>query len=299
MSTFEAFDSLESLGLIDSGSAHKIRKAISRETPDVFTYKGTALQTISKYVLFYTLYTGLLASGYGKRRLLPTFSNSVASVLSTVTGLLLAFRMNNAYDKYSEGRKLWCNLTLNARNFTRYVWVHVKPDHSVKGGSKEKIYKHKVVLMKLAVAYMLAVKHQLREENGFEFPEVHKALPKKFVDSLADREKGGWKEEENAPLRIGHMLDTYIEYLHSRKILDDSQFNVLVNYVNSFVDIFTNLERVLTTPIPLSYHMHLKQIITLYCLALPPTLIEQLGYWAVPVMAVASFTFFGIEQISS
>ncbi|ORY02408.1 UPF0187-domain-containing protein [Basidiobolus meristosporus CBS 931.73] len=297
MSTFEPFESLETLGLLDSTSVRKIRRVLSRETPDVFTYKGTALQTISKHVSFYVLYTVLLASGYGKRRLLPTFSNSVTSVLSSVTGLLLAFRMNNAYDKYSEGRKLWCNLSLSVRNFTRYVWVHVQPEAEAKGPERSAVHKHKIVLLRLAVAYMLAVKYQLREEEGLEMAEVHKALPKKFVESLRQQEHPSW--EENGPLRIAQMLDTYLEHLKRQRLLDAGQFNVLVNYVNTWIEIFTNLERILTTPIPLSYHMHLKQIITLYCLALPPTLIDQLGYWAVPVMAVASFTFFGIEQISS
>ena len=53
----------------------------------------------------------------------------------------------------------------------------------------------------------------------------------------------------------------------------------------------------LKTPIPLAYSIHLKQLLLLYCLALPFQMVGALG-WATPfVVALISFAVFGIEEI--
>jgi putative membrane protein len=40
-------------------------------------------------------------------------------------------------------------------------------------------------------------------------------------------------------------------------------------------------------------------MITLYILALPPQLYEKLGWYTVPITAIATFTFFGVDAIGS
>jgi putative membrane protein len=56
-------------------------------------------------------------------------------------------------------------------------------------------------------------------------------------------------------------------------------------------------ERILKTPIPMAYAIHLKQLLLLYCLSLPFQMVSQLGWWTGPMVALISFTLFGIEEI--
>lgn len=56
-------------------------------------------------------------------------------------------------------------------------------------------------------------------------------------------------------------------------------------------------ERILKTPIPLAYTIHLKQLLLIYCFLLPFELVQSLGWWTGLITAVVSFTLFGIEAI--
>jgi putative membrane protein len=64
------------------------------------------------------------------------------------------------------------------------------------------------------------------------------------------------------------------------------------------VDQLTSMERIVNTPIPKSYGIHLKQVVTLYLFSLPFTLIKELGWATVPIVTVVAFTFMGIEGIA-
>lgn len=56
-------------------------------------------------------------------------------------------------------------------------------------------------------------------------------------------------------------------------------------------------QRILKTPIPLAYAIHLKQLLLLYCLFLPFQFVKELKIWTGPIVTLISFTVFGIEAI--
>jgi ion channel-forming bestrophin family protein len=63
------------------------------------------------------------------------------------------------------------------------------------------------------------------------------------------------------------------------------------------VDMLGTCERIMKTPIPLAYSIHLRQLLFVYCLALPFELVAELGAWTVVVVSLVSFTMFGVEEI--
>jgi putative membrane protein len=67
--------------------------------------------------------------------------------------------------------------------------------------------------------------------------------------------------------------------------------------LNSLVEALTGCERILRTPIPLAYAIHLKQLLLIYCLSLPFQLVDDLHWWTAAVVALISFTLLGIEAI--
>ncbi|KAJ3046832.1 hypothetical protein HK097_000476 [Rhizophlyctis rosea] len=70
-----------------------------------------------------------------------------------------------------------------------------------------------------------------------------------------------------------------------------------IGLLNALGDATTNLDRILTTKIPLAYAIHLRQSLVVYCLTLPFQLIRELQWYTIPVMFIAVFTLFGIENI--
>ncbi|KAI9511961.1 Bestrophin, RFP-TM, chloride channel-domain-containing protein [Russula earlei] len=97
----------------------------------------------------------------------------------------------------------------------------------------------------------------------------------------------------NIPLEISLYLSSYIATLQNRKALDPPTTNGLLTALNQLVDALTGLERILTTPIPYSYSIHLWTVTTIYCFFLPFQLWSTLKYITIPGTIVASFIFFG------
>ena len=56
----------------------------------------------------------------------------------------------------------------------------------------------------------------------------------------------------------------------------------LLNALLSLTDSLTGLERILTTPIPFSYSIHLWVVTLFYCLALPFQILSTLGWLTIP-----------------
>ncbi|KAH9006463.1 UPF0187-domain-containing protein [Lactarius hatsudake] len=107
----------------------------------------------------------------------------------------------------------------------------------------------------------------------------------------------------NLPLEISLYLSTYIAALQNRKCIDAATTSNLIAALNQLVDALTGLERILTTPIPFSYSVHLWTVTLVYCFFLPFQLWPTLKYVTIPGTIVASFVFFGFlvagEEIES
>lgn len=58
-------------------------------------------------------------------------------------------------------------------------------------------------------------------------------------------------------------------------------------------------ERILRTPMPLGYAIHLKHLLLIYCLLLPFQVVHNSGWWtgAIVALILICFTLFGIEEI--
>ncbi|KAF8347412.1 Bestrophin, RFP-TM, chloride channel-domain-containing protein [Amanita rubescens] len=97
----------------------------------------------------------------------------------------------------------------------------------------------------------------------------------------------------NIPLEISLYLSSYVATLQNRKILDVPTANTLLQALNQLVDSLTGLERILTTPIPFSYSVHLWVVTTLYCWAMPFQLWSTIGWWTIPATIASSFIYFG------
>jgi predicted membrane chloride channel (bestrophin family) len=52
-----------------------------------------------------------------------------------------------------------------------------------------------------------------------------------------------------------------------------------------------------STPIPTGYIIHQKQVLALYLMILPFSVVDIMGWSGVPVMALTAFTLYGIEGI--
>ncbi|MGM3306644.1 bestrophin family protein [Anabaena sp. WFMT] len=201
-------------------------------------------------------------------------------VPSIVLGLLLVFRTNTAYERFWEGRKLWGSIVNTVRNLARQIWVSVD---EISVEDKD----HKIDTLNLLVAFAVSTKLHLRSEPIDN--ELEELMPTSRYIKL--------KLMNNPPLEIAFWISDYLQQQYNRNCLNSYQLNSLQQLLNILVDNLGSCERILKTPIPLAYAIHLKQLLLIYCLLLPFQIVESLGWWTGFISALVSFTLLGIEAI--
>jgi len=103
----------------------------------------------------------------------------------------------------------------------------------------------------------------------------------------------------NIPLECVLHISNWIGALQRRKTIDATIAGKLLDANASLADALSGLERVLTTPLPFSYALHLKHVTWLYLTILPFQLLPTLGYLTIPATFIAGYTFLGFLEIGS
>ena len=245
----------------------------------LLNFKASVVPTILPRVLVCGLLSLIVVFLYsqGINVALPIESGIVPSV---VLGLLLVFRTNTAYDRFWEGRKLWGSLINTVRNLARTIWV------SVEEKSRED-RQEKITNLRLLVGFAVATKLHLRCLPVNEELEV--LMPPIYYQKL--------KEMNHPPLEIAFWIGDYLQKQYEKKCLNVYQLTALFELIDKLVDILGGCERILKTPIPLAYNIHLKQLLLIYCFTLPFQIVDELQYWTPGFVILISFTVFGIEAI--
>lgn len=242
-------------------------------------WKYSVIPSIRYKVIFSALFGVLISVLYYFKFpvSLPILSSLVPSI---VLGLLLVFRTNTAYERFWEGRKLWGTLVNTVRNLSRTIWVTV-----IENTPEDRDEKIKV--LRLLVAFAVSTKLHLRSENINE--ELHKLMPEEWFKKLENM--------NHPPLEIAFWISDYLQKQSEKNCLNNYQLISLLKLLDTMVDCLGSCERILRTPIPLAYSIHLKQLILIYCLTLPFQVVSQLGGWTGIIVGIISFTIFGIEAI--
>ncbi|MCM1981562.1 bestrophin family protein [Lyngbya confervoides] len=207
----------------------------------------------------------------------PILGNVIPSI---VLGLLLVFRTNTAYERFWEGRKAWGTLVNTVRNLTRRMWVLIAEpspqDHQAK-----------IAALYLIAAFALTTKHHLRRET----------LPQQMQVLFSPDQWSTLQVYPNPPLAIAFWIEDYLQDQYQARRLDLYQMTTMNGLLDAMVDVVGACERILKTPMPMAYAIHLKQLLLIYCLLLPFQLVGEVGWFSGILVALVSFTLFGIEEI--
>ena len=208
---------------------------------------------------------------------LPILGSIIPNI---VLGLLLVFRTNTAYERFWEGRKAWGSLVNTVRNLSRQILVAILENHP-----QDRLAK--VAAVKLLPAYAIALKLHLRSEP----------INAELEANLSSEQFNRLKTMNHPPLEIAFWISSYLQEQAQQHKLDRYQLSDMIHLLHQMVDVTGICERILRTPIPLAYSIHLKQLLMIYSLSLPFQMVDQLEWMTGPIVALISFTLLGIEEI--
>ncbi|MBD6616502.1 hypothetical protein FNW02_11795 [Komarekiella sp. 'clone 1'] len=241
--------------------------------------KGSVTRAIYKHIIWCGAFGFLISILHYFR--LPVSQPILGSVIpSIVLGLLLVFRTNTAYERFWEGRKCWGSIVNNVRNLARQIWVSVD---EISLDDR----KNKITALNLLVAFAVTTKLHLRGETVTS--ELEELMPSSMYVKL--------KIMNNPPIEVAFWIGDFLQQQYKRNCLNSYQLTSMQELLNNLVDNLGACERILKTPMPLAYAIHLKQLLILYCFLLPFQIVNSLGWWTAIITALVGFTVFGIEAI--
>jgi len=246
-----------------------------------FQLRGSVIPTVLPRVFFYAT-LGIVVSVldyFNSPVALPILGSIIPNVVfNLVLGLLLVFRTNTAYERFWEGRKCVETLIVAVRNLSRHL-------RSVSVQSPIEREEQALALRLLGVFAIVTKQHLRREPIAPELaPLIRQAQLPQTPDTPMSLEITLW-------------ISDYLQRQQQQHRLHMSQLTAMNELLDHLVAAFSGCERVLTTPMPIAYAIHLKQLMLIYCLSLPFQIVADLGWWTGLVAALVSFTLLGLEEI--
>ncbi|KAF9347750.1 hypothetical protein BGX34_002914 [Mortierella sp. NVP85] len=101
----------------------------------------------------------------------------------------------------------------------------------------------------------------------------------------------------NIPIELSYYIGSYIKSCSNKGKVDAATLTMMNNALVAMVDCLTGFERILRTPIPLAYSIHLHHATWIYLLALPFQLAANMNGFMIPATMLAAFTLLGILGI--
>ncbi|ANV83337.1 hypothetical protein AWQ21_02445 [Picosynechococcus sp. PCC 7003] len=250
----------------------------------IFQVRGAVLPMILPRILFFCILTAALTFIYvqGFPIYLEKLGDLTTNVIyNLILGLLIVFRTNTSYERFWEGRKAWGGIVVNIRNLAQEILIGITTQ-------TEQETQEKKQALNLLLAFAIATKLHLRGD------QVNDRL-----EALVEPEQvTELKDSKNRPLDIQFWLRTYLHQQLKLKNFGDAQLNMTSGILNSLMESVSGCERILTTPIPITYRVYLKRLILIYCFGLPFRLVPEITWWAIPIVAVVSFLLLGVEEVA-
>eukprot|EP00208_Stichococcus_sp_RCC1054_P001769 CAMPEP_0206135346 /NCGR_PEP_ID=MMETSP1473-20131121/646_1 /ASSEMBLY_ACC=CAM_ASM_001109 /TAXON_ID=1461547 /ORGANISM="Stichococcus sp, Strain RCC1054" /LENGTH=495 /DNA_ID=CAMNT_0053527177 /DNA_START=364 /DNA_END=1852 /DNA_ORIENTATION=+ len=255
---------------------------VTIRTSTVFRRIYKPFMVLSLVATALTVWNGLAPSNLPRLQLAATAHNLLGAAIS----LLLVFRTNASYGRFQEARKLWGGVVKYSRDGVRLGAAYCSRD----------------VLARLAAylqAFAWTLKAQLRKgrtRTDPADPTAYKDDPRPHLAPLLEpSEVEELLASHNMPFEAALRLTRLVADLPTG--LPDVIRLQLDKMVGDLVLAAGGCERLLGTPVPLSYTRHTSRCMMLWLVTLPAALWPTMGWATAPAAAVVTFILLGIDEL--
>jgi len=248
---------------------------------NTFSWRGTALPLAFPRILIATTFCLLLEAVYElglyeklvDPKFFQGFDPLAHSVLGSLIGFLIVFRMNASNARYWEGRSLWGQLINCSRNLVR-----TGSEYSPRGEE----------LAGLTAGFAICLRRNLRGFRDTEETELY----------LAPEVRDEAERFGNPPSAIAGAISSWIAQEARWGVLNPQLVRHLESVLGQMVDAQGGCEKIQKTPLPFAYVAMIKQLIFVYLGTLPLLICPRFGWWSPLIMATVSLGMLGLEEAS-
>lgn len=238
-----------------------------------------------KYEIFlvavYTLVIVLLHDRFNlKHMAIPL---SVPMIMGTVISLLLAFRSNQAYDRWWEARTIWGAIVNDSRTFSRQVLSFIDNSYD-----SEEISHLRERMVRRQIAWCYALGQSLRGLDAREGLDRH--IPKRELSHVC--------RYTNIPMGLLELHARDLNYALKQGWINEFQQVQLDQTLSRLCDAMGKCERIKNTVFPATYSLYIHFAMNFFILLLPFALIEYFGWIEVPLVVAIAASFLLIEKMA-
>ncbi len=221
-------------------------------------------------------------------------SGQVGSVFGLAVAFFLGFRMNSAYDRWWEARKIVGELTNNTRSFANKLYTYFSNPNNLNQAVQGQGLAETMVTLELLSAYVLQFDAEIRnqaDEGNAENDAFYLRHQLKLTNKLTNE----------LLLAIAGRIETAM----ARESALEK--NDLMQHINRFYEIQGKAERIQNTPFLLIYSAFTRIVVIIYVMLMPLLIGDiDLGgedsgfeFLSLPIMAVIGSAFLIINRLAN
>lgn len=209
-----------------------------------------------------------------------------ASILGVAIAFLIGFRVNSAYERWWEARKIWGALVNDTRNWSRQVMFLVPtPDTGMESQAVKELHRE-LLYRQLAFAY--ALKNHLRKLD----------IETEITPFVSTDELASYRGKSNIPNSLLQKQASRLRDLSASGKLDDFRLIQLDTTLNRLCDEMGACERIKNTVFPRQYSYYSTLFTKIYSYMLPFVLVGETGWLVIPFTMVIGFVFYALDVIA-
>ncbi|WP_207496926.1 bestrophin family protein [Aridibaculum aurantiacum] len=235
-------------------------------------------------------------------------------VMGTAVAFYVGFKNNSSYERLWEARKIWGSIVNTSRTFAVFILDYLQPSEEI---GEEDLKKHKRVLIYRHIAYINALRIQLRDRKMWEakddaFTSIVKEKTPFHSQNLLEEIKQFLQDDEafhlyaktNTATQILRRQSEHMLYLFNQKCLHVYKHVEVGNMIKMLYDQQGACERIKSYPFPRQYAYFSEVFVWLLALVLPFGLLGEVikfghdyVWFTIPMSVLISWIFNVMEIV--
>lgn len=212
-----------------------------------------------------------------------TIPLSIPAIIGTIISLLLAFRSNQAYDRWWEARIIWGAIVNDSRTLIRQVQSFINdPEFSVSVSQITENFTKRQIFWNYSLGQMLRGQDPLKNADQYLSRE-----DMKFV-----------RNHMHVPNALLMLHNRDLKYMLEEGLLNPFQQVEIDRTITRLCDAMGKCERIKNTVFPTTYSLYINFALYLFIILLPFGLTEHLGSILVLLVILISASFLLVEKMA-
>ncbi len=213
-----------------------------------------------------------------------------ASILGVAISFLIGFRVNSAYERWWEARRIWGAIVNDSRTMGRHCMTFIFPWRFRDSGNNEgraSIMKKELIYRQIAFVY--ALKNHLRKQDTWD----------EIKDFLSAEELAELKTKKHVPNSLLSTQGERLKYMMQNGLIDDYRHMQMDTKLSALCDSMGACERIKNTVFPRQYGYYSTLFIAIYSFMIPFVLVKETGFMVIPFSIIIAFIFFALDSIAN